>query len=99
MYSNGTKYIIAAIILAYNNTELLSNVSYLYERIALQYNENPNKIQRSIRSSIDIMNNHISKECLRSFFYIYGNDKITPKYFFTTVVDYFIELKEKKKAY
>lgn len=94
MYSKGTNYIIDAILMAYNNTELLSNISYLYEKISIQYNENINKIQRSIRSSIDNMNSHISKEHLRSFFYIYNNDVITPKYFFITIVDYFINTKK-----
>jgi DNA-binding response OmpR family regulator len=95
MYSKGSRYIADAIELAYKDIDLLSNVTELYKRVAAINNEKMNKIQRSIRSSIDVMNNHISKEQLRSFFHIYDNDIITPKYFFTRVVDYFIELKEK----
>ena len=94
-YSRGTRYIADAIQLAYNDIDLLSNVTELYKRVAILNNEKVNRIQRSIRSSIDIINSHISKEQLRSFFHIYDNDIITPKYFFTIVVDYFIELKEK----
>ena len=95
MYSKGSRYIVDAIKLAYDDINLLSNVTELYKLIAIMNDEKPNKIQRSIRSSIDVMNNHITKEHLRSFFHIYDNNIITPKYFFTTVVDYFIELKEK----
>ena len=95
MYSKGSRYIVDAIKLAYDDINLLSNVTELYKLIAIMNDEKPNKIQRSIRSSIDIMNNHITKEHLRSFFHIYDNNIITPKYFFTTVVDYFIEQKEK----
>lgn len=95
MYSKGSRYIVDAIKLAYDDINLLSNVTELYKLIAIMNDEKPNKIQRSIRSSIDIMNNHITKEHLRSFFHIYDNNIITPKYFFTTVVDYFIEIKEK----
>ena len=91
MYSKGSRYIADAIQLAYKDIDLLSNVSSLYKLVALQNDEKDNKIQRSIRSSIDTMNSHISKEQLRSFFHIYDNDIITPKYFFTTVVDYFLE--------
>lgn len=94
-YSRGTRYIADAIQLAYNDIDLLSNVTELYKKVAILNNEKVNRIQRSIRSSIDIINSHISKEQLRSFFHIYDNDIITPKYFFTIVVDYFIELKEK----
>ena len=95
MYSKGSRYIVDAIKLAYDDINLLSNVTELYKLIAIMNDEKPNKIQRSIRSSIDVMNNHITKEHLRSFFHIYDNNIITPKYFFTTVVDYFIEQKEK----
>lgn len=95
MYSKGSRYIAYAIQLAYKDIDLLSNVSSLYKLVALQNDVKDNKIQRSIRSSIDTMNSHISKEQLRSFFHIYDNDIITPKYFFTTVVDYFLELKHK----
>lgn len=95
MYSKGSRYIVDAIKLAYDDINLLSNVTELYKLVAIMNDEKPNKIQRSIRSSIDVMNNHITKEHLRSFFHIYDNNIITPKYFFTTVVDYFIEQKEK----
>lgn len=93
-YSKGSRLIIDAIQLAFNDINLLSNLTMLYRIIAFENNEKENKIQRSIRSSIDTMNNHISKEQLRSFFHIYNNDIITPKYFLTTVVDYFIDMKK-----
>lgn len=95
LYSRGARYIADAIQFAYNDIDLLSNVTELYKEVAILNNEKVNRIQRSIRSSIDIINSHISKEQLRSFFHIYNNDIITPKYFFTIVVDYFIELEEK----
>lgn len=95
IYSKGARYITDAIQLAYKDINLLSNITELYKLIAIMNDEKVNKIQRSIRSSIDTMNSHITKECLRSFFHVYNNDTITPKYFFTIVVDHFRELKGK----
>ena len=95
IYSKGARYITDAIQFAYKDINLLSNITELYKLVAFINEEKVNKIQRSIRSSIDTMNSHISKEQLRSFFHVYNNDIITPKYFFTIVVDYFRELKGK----
>ena len=89
IYSKGARYITDAIQFAYKD------ITELYKLVAFINEEKVNKIQRSIRSSIDTMNSHISKEQLRSFFHVYNNDIITPKYFFTIVVDYFRELKVK----
>lgn len=89
LYSKRTFYVIDAIILTLDNPELIGNLSNLYEKVGLKYNIDSNKIGRSIIGAIDIMNNHISKEQLRSFFYIYNNEKVNPKYFFTLVYEYF----------
>jgi len=89
IYSNGFKYVAEAITIAYNDTRLLYNMNNLYKKVAFNNKENKNKIQRSIRSSIDVMNSHISKDLLRSFFHIYDNDIVTPKIFFNMVVEYF----------
>lgn len=99
LYAKGTIYIIDAILMSYNNPRLLSNLTVLYNIIAMQNNDNVTRVQRSVRSSIDNMNNHITKEQLRSFFHIYDNDIVTPKYFFTTVLDYLIDSKEKIQSY
>lgn len=91
IYSKGSRYILNAILLAYDNIDFLSNISELYKIIAYMNNEKTAKVQRSIRSSVDIINSRIPQELLRSFFHIYDKNLITPKYFFTVVVDYFKE--------
>lgn len=88
LYSKGTLFLIDAINIAYNNPVLLCKIEDLYNRVAIKNNVSVNKVQRSIRSSIDVMNNHISHELLRSFFHIYNNDIIAPKYFFTIIIEY-----------
>ena len=88
LYSRGTLYLIDAINIAYNEPMLLCKIEDLYNRVAKKNNISMNKIQRSIRSSIDVMNSHISKELLRSFFNIYNNELIAPKYFFTIILEY-----------
>jgi len=88
LYSKGTLFLIDAINIAYNNPVLLCKIEDLYNRVSMKNNISVNKIQRSIRSSIDVMNNHISPELLRSFFHIYNNDIIAPKYFFTIIIEY-----------
>ena len=92
IYSKGSRYILNAILLAYDNVDFLSNISELYKIIAYMNNEKTAKVQRSIRSSVDIINSRIPQELLRSFFHIYDKNLITPKYFFTVVVDYFKEI-------
>jgi len=88
LYSKGTLFLMDAINIAYNNPVLLCKIEDLYSRVSMKNNLSVNKIQRSIRSSIDVMNNHISPELLRSFFHIYNNDIIAPKYFFTIIIEY-----------
>ena len=88
LYSKGTLFLIDAINIAYNNPVLLCKIEDLYNRVSIKNNVSVNKVQRSIRSSIDVMNNHISHELLRSFFHIYNNDIIAPKFFFTIKIEY-----------
>ena len=88
LYSKGTLFLIDAINIAYNNPVLLCKIEDLYNRVSIKNNVSVNKVQRSIRSAIDVMNNHISHELLRSFFHIYNNDIIAPKYFFTIIIEY-----------
>ena len=88
LYSKGTLFLIDAINIAYNNPVLLCKIEDLYNRVSIKNNVSVNKVQRSIRSSIDVMNNQISHELLRSFFHIYNNDIIAPKYFFTIIIEY-----------
>ncbi|MBO5005549.1 MAG: response regulator [Clostridia bacterium] len=88
LYSKGTLFLIDAINIAYNNPVLLCKIEDLYNRVSIKNNVSVNKVQRSIRSSIDVMNNHISHELLRSFFHIYNNEIIAPKYFFTIIIEY-----------
>lgn len=88
LYSRGTLFLIDAINIAYNNPTVLCKIENLYYEVSEKNNISVNKIQRSIRSSIDVMNNHISPELLHSFFYIYNNDIIAPKYFFTIIIEY-----------
>lgn len=92
IYSKGTVYLIDAIQLVYNDPNLLYNITNLYIQVAVKYNvDNYCKIQRSIRGTIDTMNNHITSDILEFFFHIYKNDIVSPKYFFTIVNEYFLE--------
>lgn len=92
IYSKGTVYLIDAIQFVYNDPDLLYNITNLYIKVAVKYNvDNYYKIQRSIRGTIDTMNNHITPDLLESFFHIYKNDIVSPKYFFTIVNEYFLK--------
>lgn len=93
IYSKGTNYLIEAIQIAYNSPNLVYNISNLYEKVALIYNADRKKVERSIRNSIDIMNNHITSDKLQSFFHIYEKEIVTPKYFFTVILEYFFKQK------
>ena len=89
-YSKGYIYMRDALNIIYSDPSYLYNMKDLYNEIAQKYNLCPKKIQWSIRNSIDALNRYASKEILHSFFHIYGNETITPKYFFSIVTEYFI---------
>lgn len=84
----GADYVIEAIKLAYYDKSLLNPIKNLYKEVAKKYNQEYKYIQRSIIGTIDVMNNHITHDQLRSFFHIYDFDIVPTKYFFTTVIDY-----------
>lgn len=88
LYSKGSIYLVEAIKLAYKEPILLCDMKKLYSRLGNKYNVNPIKIQWSIRNSIELLNKNISIDVLHSIFHIYGNETLTPKYFFTATVEY-----------
>lgn len=93
IYSKGTSYLVDAIQIAYCIPELIYNLSNLYRIIGLKNRISSKKISRSIRNSIDVMNNHISTEILCSFFNCSKNETVTPKYFFEKILEYYFDKK------
>lgn len=93
LYYKGTPILIEALKIAYNNPELLFNMSDLYRILEFKLKLPKEKIQRRIRGTIDTMNNHLSRTLLCSFFHIQSNETISPKYFFEIVIEYFNEIK------
>lgn len=89
LYSEGTQYLMDAINIAYSNTSLLYKLNLLYVEVSKINNQPSKRIQRSIRNSIDVMNKHISKDLLCSFFGITNNDIVTPRLLFTTIIDFY----------
>lgn len=89
LYTKGMPYLIDAIDIAFKEPNLLYNISNLYSIVGFKNNVKKEKIQRSIRGTIDIMNNHIPTGLLCSFFHTTASEKISPKYFFEVVIEYF----------
>jgi len=93
-YTRNTNYLTDAILSAYKKPFLLANVQDLYKEVGLKNNVNYTVIQWSIRNSINSINNKIPSNLLMSIFNLKSNQVITPKHFFTMLIEYF-ENKEK----
>lgn len=93
IYAKGSPFLIDAIKVAYNNPTILYNIKDLYRIVGFKNKIREDKIQRSIRGTIDILNNHIPTGLLCSFFHVNASEKISPKYFFEVVIEYFIAKK------
>ena len=91
LFSQGTIYLLDAINIAYNNPFMLYNMKDIYNDLGNMYNVNPNKIKWSIRNSIETMNRTVSSQKLISIFPAYDTYiKITPKYFISLILEYFL---------
>ena len=89
MYSLGTNYLVDAIMILLKKPILIRNLNKLYEEVGKLYNKKGETIKRSIIGVIVVMNNKITPDQLRSFFYIYTNERVSPKYFFTIICECF----------
>lgn len=89
-YSKSGKYVYDALDLILEDPQRLWNIKQLYSSISENNNVSYATVKWGIRNSIDTMNRFISDNQLRNIFHIYDNDRnITPKYFFTMILEYF----------
>lgn len=96
MYSNGTQYVIFAILQCYYNPKLLETLDQLFEKIAYTYNTSPASIRSCIRNALIPVN--MSRNSLNNpLINLFDNSRnITPKYFIDIVCTYFRIKKHKK---
>ena len=96
MYSNGTRYVVFAILQCYYNSNLLNNLDKLFALIAYTYNTTPASIRSCIRNSlvpVNMSRNTLNNPLLDLFD---STRNITPKYFIDIVCTYFRIKKHKK---
>lgn len=76
----GYSYLRSAIIMAVNNTDVISAVTkVLYPSIALQYNTSPSRVERAMRHAIEVAWNRGDVDVITSIFgYTVQNDKGKP---------------------
>ena len=91
--SNGTLYIIEVLEFFYNNNILeIKSLNEAYIISAKIHKLNIKKIRWNVESALLVMNKYADTELLQEIFYWYDNYKnITPKYFFSTMLDFLNE--------
>jgi len=88
-YTRNSNYLTDAIMSAYKKPFLLGNIQDLYREVGRKNSVNYTVIQWSIRNSINTINNKIPSELLKSIFNLNSKQIITPKHFFTMLIEYF----------
>lgn len=86
IYSDGTRYLIDAINIAYQNPNLLNKIKDIYSIISTQYSISENTVKWSIRNSIEVMNRNTSDEIIYKKLKVNGYRKVTPKFFIPLIV-------------
>ena len=89
VYSDGTKYLIEAILIAYKKPYLLKTMKDIYSIISLKYSISEDSIKWAIRNSIETMNRNTSDEEISKKLHISTYRKMTPKYFIPLVLSHF----------
>lgn len=89
LYADGTRYLIDAIKLGYENIKLVRNIKTLYDDVAELHSTSSNTIKWGIRNAIETMNHNTTKHEINKIFHINYDKKMTPKYFIPLVISYF----------
>lgn len=89
LYADGTRYLIDAIKLGYENIKLVQNIKTLYDEVAELHSTSSNTIKWGIRNAIETMNHNTTKHEINKIFHINYDKKMTPKYFIPLVISYF----------
>ncbi len=89
LYADGTRYLIDAIKLGYENIKLVRNIKTLYDEVAELHSTSSNTIKWGIRNAIETMNHNTTKHEINKIFHINYDKKMTPKYFIPLVISYF----------
>ena len=89
LYADGTRYLIDAIKLGYENIKLVRNIKTLYDEVAELHSTSSNTIKWGIRNAIETMNHNTTKHEINKIFHINYDKKMTPKYFVPLVISYF----------
>lgn len=97
--SIGTSYIIEELEFFYNNNiSKIKNLNEVYSISVKYHNLSIKNIQWNVESAILTMNKYANTNLLKEIFYWYDNYKnITPKFFFSTILEFLNENKENYK--
>ena len=89
IYSDGTKYLIDAIIIVSKQPSLLKNMKNIYSILSIKYSIPESSVKWAIRNSIDTMNRNTSDREINKKLSVAGYRKMTPKYFIPLVISHF----------
>ena len=88
-YSDGTGYLVEAILLAYNQPMLMKNLKDIYFLISEKHTVPQNTVKSGIRNSIDTMERNTAKQEIQRKLQISCSRKLTAKYFIPLVLSHF----------
>lgn len=89
IYSDGTKYLIDAINIAYQKPYLLNKMKDIYSIISIKYSISEKSVKWSIRNSIETMNRNTSDKEINKKLKANLYRKATPKYFIPLIISRF----------
>ena len=89
IYSDGTRYLIDAINIAYQKPYLLNKIKDIYYMISIKYSISEKTVKWAIRNSIESMNRNTSDKEIKKRLDTSGYRKVTPKYFIPLVISHF----------
>lgn len=88
-FSDGTDYLVEAIMIAYNRPILMKNVKDIYSLISEKHTVPQNTVKSRIRNSIDTMERNTTKQEIQNKLKISHSRKLTTKYFIPLVLSHF----------
>lgn len=86
IYSDGTKYLIDVINIAYQKPYLLKTIRDIYVIVSIKYSTSENSVRWAIRNSIETMNRNTNEKEINNKLHISGFRKMTPKCFIPLVI-------------
>ena len=96
MNSKNVEVLIEVIKTIYDMPRSFYKLEDIYKIVGDNHNIKSSRIRRDVIEAVNVMNNHITKHQLHSFFRTVGNDTVPVKQCINCIIDYLRNNKEKE---